>query len=362
MIDIQFIPKSRKDVVDIIVNGKIEHDVHYTAEHRARKRSILLSNQDIINDLCLRTFNEIGAFIEGFSYKKWIGNSEMEFEIYVVCKEEFHLRSYLVISPEIEIGKWKKLYSVRELMDAIQVEYTKENFKKLEYRYHNDNASFFEFFYDVDMNARIGKHLNKVLDFIDKILGRAVDTLIHKIDRSSLITYFYFPAAIKAACQQYLLYFSQFLFDLGIEAEAQIKEEGERTFFKITPTNKSEALESIRHALQVYLTTPDDINVDNPHFVNSDIAVSYWRANIMHLKYQLMLAHSAVQMKDAAIESLRLSNYQYKQLVNDGQIDKSLSKEEDLIKGVLSVTKLEGKGFVINLPEILRKLKRRYKK
>ena len=66
-------------------------------------------------------------------------------------------------------------------------------------------------------------------------------------------------------------------------------------------------------------------------------------------------------MKDAAIESLKLSNYQYKQLVNDGQSGKGLSEEETLIKGVLSVTKVEGKGFVINLPEILRRLKRRFK-
>lgn len=38
---------------------------------------------------------------------------------------------------------------------------------------------------------------------------------------------------------------------------------------------------------------------------------------------------------------------------------KESDKDEDIIKGVVKVKKLEGKGFSINLPEIIRRLKRR---
>jgi hypothetical protein len=365
MIDIQFISKRKKGIIDVIVNGEIEHDVPYTKEDRARKESILFSNQKIINNLVLRTFNEVGIFIQGFSYKKWMGNLEIEFTIYVVCKELSESRSsYLIICPLLDLGSWKKLYSVRELIDSVQVEYERQKIKKLQYhRYDDDDTECtFDFWYETSVDARIAEKLDKVLDLIDKILVKAIDNLIRKIDYGSVVTFFYFPEAVRSVYQQYLLYFSQFLLDLDIEVEAQVKEEEEKTILKVTPTNKSEALEGIWHALQIYLTAPNNINVDSPDFVDSDIAISQWRINIVHLKDQLILAQSAIQMKDAAIESLKLLNYQYRQIVNEELVNKSSPKEEDLIKGVLSVTKFEGKGFVINLAEILRKLKRRYKK
>jgi hypothetical protein len=36
--------------------------------------------------------------------------------------------------------------------------------------------------------------------------------------------------------------------------------------------------------------------------------------------------------------------------------------EEDIIKGVVAVTKYKGKAFTVNLPEIIRRLKRRWNK
>ena len=38
----------------------------------------------------------------------------------------------------------------------------------------------------------------------------------------------------------------------------------------------------------------------------------------------------------------------------------SVKDEEEIIKGVVSVNKYEGKGFSVNFAEIVRKLKRRF--
>src|SRR5574340_781999 len=40
-------------------------------------------------------------------------------------------------------------------------------------------------------------------------------------DNARIIQHFRFPRAVSAACQQYLAYFTQFLADLGIEADAE---------------------------------------------------------------------------------------------------------------------------------------------
>ena len=67
---------------------------------------------------------------------------------------------------------------------------------------------------------------------------------------------FEFPREIKNACTQYLVYFSQFLYDLGIDTSIELKESASLTLFKIKPKNKIEALENIMFALNTYLNIP----------------------------------------------------------------------------------------------------------
>ncbi len=52
---------------------------------------------------------------------------------------------------------------------------------------------------------------------------------------------------------------------------------------------------------------------------------------------------------------LRLSNYQYRQLLESRSPNKE-SETEEVIEGILAVKKYEGKGFTIDFAEILRRL------
>ena len=61
---------------------------------------------------------------------------------------------------------------------------------------------------------------------------------------------------MKIACEQYLLYFAQFLQDLGINATSNLKEEAGKVLFSVTPTDDVEALDKIHEALAVYLNLP----------------------------------------------------------------------------------------------------------
>jgi len=83
---------------------------------------------------------------------------------------------------------------------------------------------------------------------------QTVDTLLN--DSRGLLTFFHFPEDLKTPCEQYLLYFAQFLQDLGINATSNLKDEAGKVLFSVTPTDDTEALDKIREALAVYLNLP----------------------------------------------------------------------------------------------------------
>ena len=68
-----------------------------------------------------------------------------------------------------------------------------------------------------------------------------------------------------------------------------------------------------------------------------------------------------MHLKDATIQSLQLSNFEYKNLLEKELLKNKDSNEEDIIRGLVSVNKYDGKGFSINIAEIVRKLKRKLK-
>ena len=183
------------------------------------------------------------------------------------------------------------------------------------------------------------------------------NNLIASVDKEAVLTYFQFPENIKTACKQYLIYFTQFIADLGINVDTEIKEELSHTLFKVTPQNIDEGLEKIRDALNVYLNAPGSKDFQISVVDYNDISVKQWEANIYHLKSQLALANSIHQANQATIQSLELSNYQYRQLLESRELKHESSKEEDIIKGIVAVKKYEGKGFSIDFGEMLEKIK-----
>jgi len=184
-------------------------------------------------------------------------------------------------------------------------------------------------------------------------------------DTTAVNLVFDFPAPIKSACEQYLLYFVQFLSDLGIEANAELKTEASKVLFSVTPVDEKQALDQIREALRIYMGLPlaPDFAITASQF--RDVAVSQLQANVLHLQSQIMLAKAAMEMKNATLEAkdahiallqdrIDLRNFQPK-----GQPEAADSDKEELVKDVLSVKKYDFKFLEINFPELLRKLKRR---
>ena len=184
----------------------------------------------------------------------------------------------------------------------------------------------------------------------------AIETLSARARENAITTFFCFPAEIKTACEQYLLYFVQFLEDLGVRAKAEIKEDAHNVLFSVTPCDGVMALQRVRQALEVYLRLPDAPNFQGTVEQSPSLAVHQLGANVLHLQSQLLLAKASLQAQDATIEALRLSNYQYRQLLpveKDAESDK-----EALLGDTIYVTKVDGKGLHIDLPLIFKRMKR----
>jgi hypothetical protein len=208
------------------------------------------------------------------------------------------------------------------------------------------------------------------LRYASTVIETAKAALMAEIDPDTLVTLFDFPQHVSTACEQYLLYFVQFLRDLDIKADATIRREAHKILFSVTPYDGAEALGRIREALAIYVRLPDSPEFAAQAPTYGDIAVQQLQANIFHLRGQLAVADAVLHAKTAQIEALQLSNFSYQQLLANQRHVASIpllppnargADAEPLVPGIIAVTEYEGKGFTINFAEILRRLKRRYR-
>jgi hypothetical protein len=209
-------------------------------------------------------------------------------------------------------------------------------------------------------DLKFNEEINRCLKELREICGEVDKLLITSARKNSLITFFNFPTSIKTTCEQYLIYFVQFLDDLGIKASAELKEDAHQVLFSVTPTDGPTALSKIRDALDVYLQLPGMSGFSSTALVAPDMAVQQLRANVLHLQSQLALAQAVHAAKDATIEALGASNFQYRQLISS---EKKTDKDSEALLGdTIHVTKVEAKGVRVDLPLILRRLKRKFSK
>lgn len=183
--------------------------------------------------------------------------------------------------------------------------------------------------------------------------------------QDTLVTAFDFPMEIRAPCEQYLLYFGQFLRDLGIPARTHIREEAGQVLFGVTPQDGREALHRVREALGIYLELAELGDLRTGQGV-MELPVQQLLANIHHLRSQLHLQSAVLQAKDTTIEAQRALLAYQEQLLGGRVLTSGVQgpagaqqDSETILGGTVAITRLSGKGYEINLPEIFRRLRAR---
>jgi hypothetical protein len=363
----------------LTINGQISDDMVASSVCASGSKKFSLfskgstgtNSQQVITDIPLEQLSELFCSII-IDIDPKIGDIFGKIElVFEPCKDNLPIGA--VFWPTIEFKDWAGPFSLPVLSDEMRVRIEAGGMEPLRFCSKERRTNVTNFGIAVPFRGEIAT-LKELIEFyrpmVAKLLEECVRSVLAEMKRDSLVTFFEFPQTVRTACQQYLLYFVQFLADLGIDADAELKEDAQRILFSVTPRDDGEALERIQEALQAFLSIPSSSEFKDFAATNVDISVQQLAANVMHLQSQLALAHAIDQARSATIETLQLSNFQYRQmmLVQAPDVLPSIpktvsgnSEREELIEGIIAVTPLKGNGFEINLPNFLRFLKRRFR-
>jgi hypothetical protein len=217
---------------------------------------------------------------------------------------------------------------------------------------------------NIPPDKNIASEIARCSNILSHFNKEAKKRLTERLPSESVAMMFDFPNEVRVPCEQYLLYFAQFLKDLGVEADTALTHEAGQVLFTVTPNDKAHALDKIRQALEIYLKLPVSKLTDE----DRDIVTQRLAANIYHLKSQLALSQAMLQTKDATIEAKQLTIDIQKSLLSGEIIFDSLKDvtpkpedKENLLGGVVALATYKDKGIEVNLAELYRKLKQLFK-
>lgn len=269
-------------------------------------------------------------------------------------------KTSLVFKPDFD--NWISPFSAVAYLQALK-DAAKDSEIELEFAPNTSHGFSFECVIE-NKNQAFLQFLSEKMNIVRPLSNIAAEEALRTVRKNSLVTWFNFPAPIKTSCEQYLIYFVQFLEDLGIKANSEIKEDAGRILFSVTPADGPSALGKIKEALEAYLDLPRNPEFNTAADELSDMAVSQLKANVFFLKSQLAIAQAVLEAKDATIEALKLTTYQQRQMLTgstSGVTEKAHENESEPILGdTVHLTKFEGKFLKVDMPTILRRLKRSF--
>lgn len=218
-------------------------------------------------------------------------------------------------------------------------------------------------FTSIDGKLPIAEELARCSDVLLDFHEQAEKELESRLYSDSVVVSFEFPEEVRVPCEQYLLYFAQFLRDLGVNVDTALTHEAGQVLFTVTPEDEKQALDKIRAALGLYLHLPSSPASDAG---GKEIAILRLNSELQSLHSKLSLATAEIQMKDAAIQLQKVTIAQLTgEVIVESLKDvtpKPKDKEkEELLGDIVSLVPIKGKGFEVNLPELFRRLKQLFK-
>ncbi|NEZ54823.1 hypothetical protein [Adonisia turfae] len=208
--------------------------------------------------------------------------------------------------------------------------------------------------------------LKAIIDPCIRVFTEAQQYVIDKYQLSlttySLTEHFNFPPEVKTACEQYLLYFAEFLKDVGIKVSTNITEEDQDVILTVIPENKDDALEKIGHLLNLYLHLPNGTLVSD-YQLNTEMGIQAQKlyGQIKQLESQLSLTNAENQLLQLTVDSLNRELKRYdSQILLESKAEKEKDKEPVIgnpDSAIVSLTEIDIWGVNVNLANLLRALK-----
>lgn len=269
----------------------------------------------------------------------------------------------------IDIENWNNPWSVLQHLNEFRSCINKKNSDLLTLSNEtNEDFSWSEFEIHTEFSEDGFPLENRITEIINIFYAAHDEALINlseKIVSEALIQKFKFPAEVKVACEQYLLYFTEFLRDVGIEANASLREEAGNVLFSVRHNNKDEALENIKIALEIYLNLPSIPILNTSQPLDVGLPVQRLSAQVQFLQSQLTLANATIQQQNFLIaqQNQFIQSQQFSsQVLIDSLKSEDGADEEPLVGKIISIKEFEWGPLNLGLPELLRRMKEHFKK
>lgn len=177
---------------------------------------------------------------------------------------------------------------------------------------------------------------DKALNHTDELIEKSHKLLVNGDDLVSVELII--PQEFKIPYKQYLLYFPQFMADQGVNLDVSLNDSENSTWVTVIPNSDILTEKEIKIALANYVQLTN-VSDDNLPQRRNDVAYLQLMENIKYLNSQLSI-------------------------ITQGDANKSLPPPdtESFLFEELQVKVYDGKFMKIDLPQILRKLKRSFKK
>jgi hypothetical protein len=187
---------------------------------------------------------------------------------------------------------------------------------------------------DISFLESIKSSEEKIRKFCESARSKFLETN----ESAGLFSTFHFPEELKVPCKQYLLYFAQFLRDLGINVTSNLKEKAGKVLFSVIPIDDVEALEKIREALAIYLNLPS-----SPIVYNDSFAAMRLQQQIENLQHSQRMAVRELQFNEKLLIA-QSDTIREKNLIISQQ--QSVIEQQDKI-----IEKISSKSIMIDSAE-----------
>lgn len=364
--------ESLNDYLLTIDGVAIDEKEAFVYENNGIFTAVILS-EDLYAKILTLPPERILYFFKEFNFDftpSWKGKFESFYTDNIkICRTNKNVFNF-IFDFKFRYNKWKQLWTMTEHGKEFRSVLSAKCLNNYEWeKWDEDNIlhGFAVSFKIQNPSIPIQTELEKVLSVLGQIHEQTITNLTLKAQSNAVLVKFDFPDEVKVACEQYLLYFVQFLHDIGIEATAELKEQAESVLFSVTPKNKEEALENIKMALGIYLRLPASPTLNTLTFPEPNIEVQRLVANIYHLQGQLTLASAVIQQKDQLIQQQQSLIQQQllsgQILVESMQENKEQKEDKESIVGdVVSIKKFNWEFIELDLPTLLRQLKTTFKR
>jgi len=310
MLEIKFLEDESS--VLLYVDGIVIKKKDFRVSGTSSSFSVEIFDEHLAEKISLMRFSEIPRELETLElcYKL---NFVDTFSRLLLLREPIKGPDFVILfTHECKLDEWKNSFSIKELDKSLREVIHDHKEYGLEYSgLDPDNNGFSIEIEDINSTHTIKETIDNKRPLIDDIYNKVSNLLIEKSRGNAVVSIFDFPEQVRVPCEQYLIYFADFLRNLGIKAATDITHEAGKVLFSVTPESKDIALQHIREALDMYLNLPG--SMQDIQLISMDIGIKEQQllAQVQHLRSQILLANALTQSQRGTI--------QYQQTVIDQQ-------------------------------------------